>query len=73
MLAEGLFGVVAGGIVNLAVVEARCGAVEGVDSHSGDTRHLPPNAERAITQRAMVGGADEVPPNAEQVQDDAVN
>ena len=31
----------AAGIVNLAVIEARCGAVEGVDSHSADTRHLP--------------------------------
>ena len=40
---------------------------------SAGTRHLPPHAERAISERSVVGRVDEVPPDSKQVSDDSVN
>ncbi len=44
-----------------------------VGSDSVGTRNLPPQTEGAISEHSVVGRAQEVPPNPEEVLDDSVN
>ena len=62
-----------GGYCQVILVEARCGSGEVVSSDSAGARHLAPNPERSISQRAVIGGTHEVTTNPEQVLDDTVN
>jgi hypothetical protein len=57
-----------GGTVNFLLGEARFGPSKVLGSHSAGTRHLTPHAEGAISERTVVGCADEVPPNPKQVR-----
>ncbi len=61
------------GFCQLIQDEVELWLVRGLLVSDSRTRHLPPDTERAISQRPVVGRVDEVPANAEQVPDDSVS